>query len=345
MAYLVLESPAKNKIIEPQTLRYIDNLQGYLNNLEVVGKTSSVVDIIKKISYELHNEDVRYLSLPDKRAAVTQYLFLYQNSGDPQELFKFIDYDYRRGNIWLQLKSGDNTDMSFVKNKVEEYIRRNPLPPHIKYNWAGLTYGNVVWQDKMVKGMFRAFMGSFVVVFILISIMFRSFRLGFLGMIPMSLAILFIYGFIGLIGKDYDMPVAVLSALTLGLSVDFAIHFFQRCKIQYQQVKTWREAVLAVFAEPARAISRVVIIVGIAFLPLVLAPLIPYKTVGVFMSVVTVLSGISTLVLIPAFIALVGNKLFEPVTKLFSLEEAFQLTLGVLFILSFLGHVLCIDGF
>jgi len=46
-------------------------------------------------------------------------------------------------------------------------------------------------------------------------------------MIPLTVTITLIYGIIGLVGKDYDMPVAVLSSLTLGLSVDFAIHFLQ----------------------------------------------------------------------------------------------------------------------
>jgi hypothetical protein len=38
-------------------------------------------------------------------------------------------------------------------------------------------------------------------------------------MVPLSITILVIYGVIGLVGKDYDMPVAVLSALTLGMAV------------------------------------------------------------------------------------------------------------------------------
>ncbi len=337
MAYLVFESNAKNKMIEPEMLNYMDSLQNYIQQYKVVGKTSSIVDIIKKIAYELHDENPTYLKIPDTRQAANQYLFLYQNSGDPEDLFKFIDYDYRRANIWFQLKSGDNKDMTFVKNKVEEYIKTHPLPEGVKHNWAGLTYVNVVWQDKMVKGMFRSFMGSFVVVFILISIMFRSLRLGFLGMIPMSLAVLFIYGVIGLIGKDYDMPVAVLSALTLGLSVDFAIHFIQRLKTRYNVSFNVRDAVLGVFSEPARAIARVVIIVGLAFLPLVLAPLIPYKTVGVFMSAVTILSGISTLFLIPALVIVIGRRLFEPLGVFVSLEGAFQFVLGMLFLISLLG--------
>ncbi|MBN2482967.1 MAG: MMPL family transporter [Candidatus Omnitrophica bacterium] len=337
MAYLVFESAQPNSMLEPEMLRYIEDLQKYLEAMPVVGKTSSVVDIIKKISYELRDEDPAYFAVPPTRQAANQYLFLYQNSGDPDDLFKLIDYDYKRTNIWLQLKSGDNVDMSSVIHEVDTYIAGHPLPEHITYNWAGLTYVNVVWQDRMVKGMFHSFMGSFIVVFVLISLMFRSLRLGFLGMIPMTVAVLGIYGFIGLIGKDYDMPVAVLSALTLGLSVDFAIHFLQQCRVKYAQDRDLGAAIMHVFGEPARAITRVVIIVGIAFLPLMLSSLIPYKTVGIFMSAITILSGMSTLVLIPVLISVFGAKWLEPPLRFLSLERAFQLTLGILFLGSFLG--------
>ncbi len=40
--------------------------------------------------------------------------------------------------------------------------------------------------------------------------------------------ILLVYGANGFSGKDYDMPIAVLSSLMLGVAIDFAIHFIQR---------------------------------------------------------------------------------------------------------------------
>jgi len=45
-------------------------------------------------------------------------------------------------------------------------------------------------------------------------------------MIPMFATVLLVYGTVGYIGRDYDMPLAVLSTLGLGLGI--AIHFIQR---------------------------------------------------------------------------------------------------------------------
>jgi len=50
------------------------------------------------------------------------------------------------------------------------------------------------------------------------------------------------------------MPVAVLSALTLGLSIDFAIHFIQRTVEVHREKGTWEETSKEMFAGPGRAI-------------------------------------------------------------------------------------------
>ena len=46
------------------------------------------------------------------------------------------------------------------------------------------------------------------------------------------------------------------------------------------------------------------------FLPLLLAPLMPYKTVGVFLATILMVSGVATLVILPAMIGLLKRRLF-----------------------------------
>ena len=97
-------------------------------------------------------------------------------------------------------------------------------------------------------------------------------------MIPLTITTAVIYGIMGLIGTDYDMPVAVLSALTLGTAVDFAIHFLERSRASFAETGSWQSSASVMFGEPARAISRNVLVIAIGFLPLLAAPLVPYKS-------------------------------------------------------------------
>jgi uncharacterized membrane protein YdfJ with MMPL/SSD domain len=164
----------------------------------------------------------------------------------------------------------------------------------------------------MVKGMLQSLMGSFIIVFIMMTILFRSPLWGIVCMVPLSITIAVIYGIIGLVGKDYDMPVAVLSALTLGMAVDFAIHFLERARASFVQTHSWKDSAAVMFGEPARAISRNVLVIAIGFLPLLAAPLIPYKTVGIFLCAIMALSGAVTLTVLPAILTVAGKWMFKP---------------------------------
>ena len=62
------------------------------------------------------------------------------------------------------------------------------------------------------------------------------------------------------------------------------IHFIARSRSLQARYGSWREAVPYLFGEPVRAIVRNVIVVGVGFLPLMAANLVPYQTVGVFIA-------------------------------------------------------------
>lgn len=304
-AYLILKAEDENKevFIRPEMLRYIEAFQNDVMKSGKVGKTTSLADIVKKVYYELLGGDKANNVVPNTKAAVAQCLISFENSHKPDDLWHLTTPDYSKANIWFQLKSGDNKDMNEVAQFVKRYIKENPPPFDISYDWAGLTYINVVWQDNMVGGMLKNFMGSFIIVFFMMFFLFRSPIKALISMIPLTVTILFIYGLLGFVGKDYDMPVAVLSALTLGLSIDFAIHFIQR-SVEVNHVKgNWKDTADEMFGGPGRAIVRNALVVAIGFLPLLAAPLIPYKTVGFFMFSIMAVSSFATLIILPAIIS------------------------------------------
>lgn len=311
-ALLFIEEEKQRKEVfkNPEVLRYIAGLQEELVSSGIVGKSNSLADIVSTVHRELFEGKPEYLRIPDSQAAVAQCLITFQNSHRPHDLWHLVTADYRRTALWLQLRSGDNRDMSKVVELVDDYIGTHPPPISLKHDWFGLTYINIVWQKKMVRGMLNALLGSFLVVFLMMTILFRSALWGLLSMLPLSVTIAFTYGAVGLVGKDYDMPVAVLSSLSLGLAVDFAIHFLEHSRMQREKYGTWQDAVASVFGEPARAIWRNVIVIAVGFLPLLFAPLRPYKTVGVLMATILVVAGLATLLMLPALVKLLEKQLF-----------------------------------
>ena len=65
------------------------------------------------------------------------------------------------------------------------------------------------------------------------------------------------------------------------------------------------------FGEPARAITRNIIVIAVGFLPLLAAPLVPYKTVGFFMASILAIAGVTTLFVLTALITVLAARLFR----------------------------------
>ena len=310
MALLEQAQSESKYFMTPQALRYMESLQAHLNEGGLIGKSNSFADMVKTVFRELQGGDDAFFRIPEHQNQTAQTVLSYQSSHRPNDVWHFVTPDYNSAAIWLQLKSGDNKDMSAVIEQVNQYILDHPLPEAVSLQWGGLTYINVIWQEAMVEGMLNSLLGAFVMVFLVMVLLFRSLVFGVLAMIPLSLTIAFIYGLIGWVGKDYDMPVAVLSSLTLGLSVDFAIHFLDRARAIHQETGNWADTLNAMFGEPATAILRNAIVIAIGFLPLLAAPLVPYNTVGVFLASIMATSCIVTLLLLPAIMNTLRHKTF-----------------------------------
>ncbi len=309
MAFMRFDG-APESMKDPKVAKWIDGLQQHLEAQPTVGKATSYVDLVKRVNWAMHEEDPKFSAVPETREEIAQYLFLFGMSGNPRDLDHFLDYDQKSADLWLQLSSGDNQSMEQVIAAANEYIEANPMPEGVSSLWSGLTYINTVWQDKMVGGMMDSLAGSYIMVFILMLVLFRSLVWSILAMLPLTVTILFSYGVIGLIGKNYDMPVAVLSALALGLSVDFAIHFIARYRETRPHHPTRAAAMDEMFGESARALAKNALIVSIGFTPLLFAPLVPYITVGVLLASIMALSWATTVLLLPALIDLF--KIGEP---------------------------------
>lgn len=331
LGYVIAISKEDDYIKTPEAMRYIEGLQRRLEKLPVVGKTTSVVDYVKRISVVLHDDDRKYDVVPETKDIIGQYLFLFAMSAKPSDLDNVVDYPFKRANIWVQLKTWDAQAMRAVIKAVEEYKKSNPTPMELKP--SGIAYFNLIWNDEVLGDMVKGFVLALVVVFGILAFDFRSVKWAIVGYTPLLFTILLIYGVVGFIGKDFDMPISVLSCLSLGMAVDFAIHFVsrfrqrlkesqeaegrrQKLKTEEQKLVTRHpslitDSLLWTAARPGKGIVRNAIFFAASFAVMIFAPLTPYITVGAFIVSMMLLSAVMTMIYIPALITLFQGRLFK----------------------------------
>lgn len=319
----IIEKEYLKTFKRPDVLEYLAGLQAYMENEGLVGKTTSAADVVRKINQELVDGKEENFRIPHKLEAVSECYMQYQQGHRPNDLWHLVTPDFMTANIWMQFKTGDSTRTEKAVKAVEDYIRKNAPPVELSLGWAGLHYVNLVFQDKMFVEMLESFAGSFIIVFVMMIFLFRSLPWAVACMIPLSLTIAAIYGATGIVGKDYDMPVAVIGAISLGIAVDFAIHFLERSRQFYIVTGSWEKTVPKMFEEPALAISRNVLVVAIGFLPLMIAQLVPYKTTAVMLFAVLFFSGLVTLTCLPALLTIMERLFFRNKSAVDEADEVY----------------------
>ena len=317
LGYVVATADQPDAIKQPETLRNIEGLQRHLEKLPVVGKTTSVVDYVKRINRVLHDDDPKFDAVPVSAETVAQYLFLFSMSAKPSDLDNVVDYPFQRANIWVQLKTWDAAAMQSVIRATEEYQRLNPIA--LEFKPAGIAYFNLVWNHEVLWDMVKGFLLALVVVFLILAFDFGSFKWALVGYVPLLFTILLIYGVVGFAGKDFDMPISVLSCLSLGMAVDFSIHFISRLRQRLAEIgadagrdlSTLKEALLWTATRPGKGIVRNAVLFAAAFSVMLFAPLTPYITVGAFIVSMMLLSALLTILYLPALIVLTRGWLFN----------------------------------
>ncbi len=326
LGYVVAIAKEDEYIKTPEVMLYIEGLQRHLEKLPVVGKTTSVVDYVKRINRVLHDDNPRYAVVPETKEMIGQYLFLFSMSAKPSDLDNVVDYPFRRANIWVQLKTWDAKAMQDVINAVEEYkvgtIHELPLPMEMKP--SGIAYFNLVWNHEVLWDMVRGFVLALIAVFAILAYDFRSIKWALVGYTPLLFTVLLIYGVVGFVGKDFDMPISVLSCLSLGMAVDFAIHFVSRFRQRLAETsppfnsplskgghRGVADALLWTAARPGKGIVRNAILFAASFAVMMFAPLTPYITVGAFIVSMMLLSAVMTIIYLPALITLLQGWLFK----------------------------------
>ena len=272
----------------------------------MVGKTLSIADYIKRLNRVLRGDDPRYDTIPDSKEVIAQYLLLLQMGMPPRDLNNVVDYPYQKANLIVQLKSWDAISAKALLDDAMHYLAAHPVPG-VEIKPAGIAYFNMVWNNEVLSGMLSGFIASSILVFALLALDYRSVKWGIVSFLPLLFTVLLIYGVVGFVGKDFYMPISVLSTLSLGLAVDFAIHFVSRFQQRYRETRDLPGSLQWTVARPGRGILRNAVLFASGFSVMLFAQLTPYITVGTFMIAIMLLSAVATLVVLPALISLAAK--------------------------------------
>ena len=280
---VILEGKDENILKDPIVLEMIDKLQNEVEQLEIVGNSFSLADYLKRMNKVLHADDPAYDTIPASSDLIAQFLLLYEMSGDPDNLWKVVDYKYKKANLTFQLKSDNskaiNSAIAIIKKHVPGFHEKDVA---IKY--AGSGYKALVFTDLILEGQIISLIMSLVIVIVLLALMFKNISLGFIGAIPIIITAIISFGLMGLFNIPLNTTTALVSSIAIGIGIDYAVHFIERYKINALETGDKDLTIRMTMHHSGRAIIFNAIVVIAGFLVLLASVFPPNRFLGALVS-------------------------------------------------------------
>lgn len=280
---VILDSKEKGAFKNPAFLRLIDKMQADVEELKIVGNSFSLSDYLKRMNMVMHADKKEFDVIPDSKDLVAQYLLLYEMSGDPENLWKVVNYDYNRVNVIFQLKSDNSKAMRSAIGIIEKYVPGfNKI--NVEINYAGSGYKGLVFTDLILIGQILSLLLSLIIVVVLLSLMFKNIFAGIIGAVPIIITAVISFGIMGLFNIPLSTTTALLSSIAIGIGIDYAVHFIERYKIY--ALKTGDKVVTSekTMQHSGRAIVFNALVVIAGFLVLLFSVFPPNRSLGALVS-------------------------------------------------------------
>ncbi|TFH39005.1 MAG: RND family transporter [Bacteroidia bacterium] len=298
------------EVLEPEVLKRMEGYEEEILKDPSVGHVNSPVTLIKELSKGFYTPDEEgYNQIPASADEAFQFIEVFAMGGNEEAVEQFIDFNYEYARMLISLKDGSNHTAKRVQQKLQELTREDPDVEFI----TGDCLTKVELADMVVDGQVKSLAFAMVVVFILLSLVFRSVKAGLISSVPLSVAILVLFGLMGILGIALDIATALLSSIMIGVGVDYTIHFLWRFKVERARGADHREAAHITLVTAGRGIIFNAVSVIVGFLALSLSNFAPMR----FFSALVVISIssclISALLLVPAIVILTKPKFLETV--------------------------------
>lgn len=273
-----------------------------------VGLVSSPVSLVKELSkgfYEPTEEG--YDEIPATSDEIYQLIEVFSLGGNEDDISQYLDYNYENARILISLKDGSNSANKRVLQKLNALTKDDP---NVQFAaGAGLT--EIELADMVVWGQIKSLIFALAVVFIILSFVFHSPRAGLLSTLPITIAIVVLFGLMGIFGIALDIATALLSSIMIGVGVDYTIHFLWRFKTERSKGHDHKKAVGITLKTSGRGIIINALSVIVGFMPLILSNFTPLKFFGALIVISITTCLISSLFLVPAIVILTKPRFLE----------------------------------
>ena len=259
---LMITLPHADDAKKPENLKRLDQLATITEGYLLTKRHNSVTDIIKDMNCTLNGGKQQFYRIPDDADMVAQLLLLYENAGGTESEY-WMDYDYQRLRLQVEIKNYNSNEAEKEMDALQAEARR--LFPQAHISMVGNIPQLTVMQQYVERGQMWSMLLSVLVIGVILVLVFSSWKVGLVGMIPNLAPAVIVGGMMGWLDYPLDIMTASLIPMILGIAVDDTIHFINHSHVEYNRCGSYADAIKGTFRTEGLAIVMSTVVVSATF--------------------------------------------------------------------------------
>jgi predicted RND superfamily exporter protein/outer membrane lipoprotein-sorting protein len=292
--FVLVRGRAADAIKRPDILSAMQETQLFLEREPQVGKTLSLANYVQRIDAVM-NGDHSKGAIPDKQDLVSQFLFLYDISGEPTDFDSLVDSGYRNAVIFAYLNEDSSVYLSGLATKLRGFMNEH-FPRDVETFIGGNAMSPVAQNEVLVPDKLLNMLQIAGVVFAISAICFRSVAVGLLVLVPLGLTVAAVFGLMGLTGIPLQVATVTVAAMGVGIGADYAIYLCYRLREEVRRCTSDAAAIRRTFETAGKAVMFVAAAITAGYATIMLSwGFLLHFWLGLLISVAMAVSSLAAL--------------------------------------------------
>ncbi len=290
----------KGNMQDPEVLKTMIATSNYMEQSPDIYSSMSVAKLISELNLAITGER----EVPEDLAMVEQLWFLLDGN---EVMQRFVSEDLSEGIIISKFKSPDNESKIIFAKYMDEFIKQNSRED-CEIQITGMPFVDITMDRSLIYSQLGSISIAIIFVIIIVGLMLRSLRNGFLASIPIIAAIIILFGVMGLTGISLNIATVLVASVALGIGIDYSIHIISHFNDIFEKSGDLEQSIRKTLLISGNAIIINVISVSAGFLVLVFSDMVPLQYFGILIAISMLSSSLGAMTLLPAILIIFHNK-------------------------------------
>ncbi len=309
---IMIDTQKKNGAMKLSNLRRMEDLEETITDIPELSKPLSIVNIAKSFKQAYYNGNPEFYELPSpqEEAFIIPYIKNALSNTKENQLKSYISSDGSIARITTFIKDENGEKMGAIESQLRNKISKTFPSPKYKVIITGKASVFQKGTKYLLNNLLSSLLFAFLITAGLVAIMFRSFKMVLVSIIPNLLPLLMTAGLMGFLGIPLKPSTILVFGIAFGMSVDDTLRFLAQYRLELSR-NDWRikKSVFATFDDAGISMFYTSIILFFGFSVFMLSSFGGTVALGGLVALTLFFGMLSNLVLLPSLVLTLNKTL------------------------------------